>query len=211
MTDKPTGRVGTPLPAEALPAAEIQAGPEWEEVLARRPPPRPLRLTIKTLDGISFWTGHVAAWLVIPMTLALVYEVFARYFFRAPTAWAYDVTYMFYGTLFMLGAAYTLYRQGHIRTDIFYNSLPVRYQALLDAVLYLFFFLPAIGIFFWFAWDFARESWRLQERIVTSPWLPIVYPFKTVMPVAAGLLLLQGVSEFLKSLYVAVTGEGHGA
>lgn len=169
-------------------------------------PPEGLLTVIRLLDGISEWSGRAVAWLIVPMVLSLVWEVFARYVFSSPTVWAYDATYMLYGTFFMLGAAFTLKRKGHIRTDFFYANWSARRQGAVDAVLYLFFYFPALSIFLWVAWDYAATSWARGERIVTSPWMPPVYPFKTVLPVTAALLLLQGVSEFLKSAYAAARG-----
>lgn len=162
--------------------------------------------TVQVLDRVSIWSGKLVAWLIVPMVLSLVYEVTARYALSRPTVWAYDVTYMLYGTFFMLGAAYTLHRKGHIRTDFFYRLWPVRWQGAVDALLYLFCFFPALGIFLWASWEFAEASWVRRERIVTSPWMPPVYPFKAVLPVATTLLLVQGISEFLKSVYAALRG-----
>ncbi len=162
---------------------------------------------IRVLDAISEGTGRLVAWLIFPMMLSLVYEVLARYAFRSPTLWAYDLTFMLYGTFFMLGAAYTLRRKAHIRTDFLYAKWSVRQQGAVDAALYLVFYFPALAIFLWVGWDYAAVSWARHERIVTSPWMPPVYPFKTVIPVTAALLLLQGVSEFLKSLHAARRGE----
>ena len=132
------------------------------------------------------------------MVGALVYEVFARYAFDAPTMWAYDATFMLYGTHFMLGAAFALAKGAHIRTDLFYRLWSVRVQAAVDLTIYLVFFFPGIGLFLWVSADFAAKSWEQSERIITSPWLPIVYPFKTVIPMTAALLLIQGISETLK-------------
>lgn len=175
-------------------------------VEAESGPPGALVRAIRTLDGISEWSGRAVAWLIVPMVLSLVYEVMARYVFSAPTVWAYDATYMLYGTFFMLGAAFTLKRKGHIRTDFFYANWSPRWQGAVDAALYLFCYFPALAIFLWVALDYAATSWSRGERIVTSPWMPPVYPFKTVLPVTAALLLLQGVSELLKSLYAAARG-----
>jgi TRAP-type mannitol/chloroaromatic compound transport system permease small subunit len=155
------------------------------------------------IDSISDWTGRVFAWLIIPLVGGLSYEVFARYLFDAPTIWAYDATYMLYGSHFMLGAGYTLLKKGHIRTDIFYNNFSPRWQGTIDATLYLLFFFPGILYFLWAGAAEAIHSWRLLERSDASPWRPPLYPFKTVIPVAAFLLLLQGISEFLKSLHAA--------
>ena len=163
--------------------------------------------TIRTLDRVSIVSGKAVAWLIIPMVGSLVYEVVARYLFNAPTEWAYDMTFMLYGTFFMLGAAYTLQKKGHIRTDSFYTAWSVKRQGWTDALCYLIFFFPALIAFLFVTWDYFAISYARQERIVTSPWMPIVYPFKFVMPLATALLLLQGVSEFIKSVYAGMKGE----
>lgn len=177
---------------------EARGGAIWE---------RRLRLVVAALDVPGRWVGKTAAWLIVPMVGVLVYEVISRYVFDSPTIWAYDITYMLYGALFMLGAAYTLQRDAHVRADFFYNILPVRWQGVIDATFHLFLFFPAIGIFTWLTAGYAYSSWISHERIPTSPWMPIIYPFKTLMPVTGLLLLIQGFSEFLKSLYCVVTNE----
>lgn len=169
-------------------------------------PPTPVLRTIGVIDTISEWSGKVFAWLIIPLMFALCYEVIARYVFNAPTVWAYDMSYMLYGGHFMLGAGYALVNKAHIRTDFFYAKWPVRRQGLIDAVLYLFFFFPGIFFFLLAGFDAAQHSWSIQEKSDASAWRPIIYPFKTVMPVTAALLMLQGVSEFVKSVYAAKTG-----
>jgi TRAP-type mannitol/chloroaromatic compound transport system permease small subunit len=167
--------------------------------------PKLLAVTIKSLDALSRWTGRVVAWLILPLVGAMVYEITVRYLLR-PTLWAYDTSYMLYGSLFMLGAAYTLSKGGHIRCDFIYQLWPPRVQGIVDALFYLLFFFPGIAIFLVFGVDFAWTSWASGERIVASSWMPIIYPLKIVLPVTAALLLLQGISEFLKSLYAAVSG-----
>jgi len=164
------------------------------------------RATIEAIDRIADWTGRPVAWLIVPMTLAVTWEVVARHFFRAPTIWAFDVTYMLYGTHFMLGTAYTLMRIGHVRTDMLYQGWSIRRQNLIDAIGYLFFFFPAMAFLFYFGWQEAHQSWAIGETSDASPWRPIVYPFKAVIPLTALLLLVQGVAEFLKSLYAVRTG-----
>jgi TRAP-type mannitol/chloroaromatic compound transport system permease small subunit len=161
------------------------------------------RLTA-ALDWPARAVGKVIAWLILPMVGSLVYEVIARYVFDAPTEWAYDMTFMLYGTFFMLGSAWTLQRQGHIRTDSFYANWSTRTKGRVDLACYLVFFFPAMTIFLVLSWDYFVRSYGQNERIVTSPWLPIIWPFKLVMPVSAALLLLQGMSEFLKSLRAAL-------
>lgn len=171
------------------------------------PAPRGLLATIRALDSVALWSGRIVAWLIIPMVLSLAYEVFARYLFEAPTIWAYDMTFMLYGTFFMLGSAFTLLRKGHIRTDTFYGAWSVRRQGTVDALCYLLFFFPGLIAFLWVGSDYFWTSFRQGERIVTSPWMPIIYPFKFVIPLTAALLLIQGVSEFLKSVWAARHGE----
>jgi TRAP-type mannitol/chloroaromatic compound transport system permease small subunit len=170
-------------------------------------PAMPVLAIMHVIDSISEWTGRLIAWLIIPLVGGLSYEVFARYLFDAPTIWAYDTTYMLYGSHFMLGAGYTLLKKGHIRTDIFYNKFSSRLQGTIDATLYLLFFFPGIIYFLWAGAAEAIHSWSLLERSDASPWRPPLYPFKTVIPIAAFLLLIQGVSEFLKSLHAARKGE----
>lgn len=162
---------------------------------------RRLRRATEILDLPAVIVGKAAAWLILPMTGALVYEVIARFGFNRPTMWAYDATYMLYGALFMLGAAYTLGRDAHVRADFLFNVLPPRWQGTIDALFIVFLFFPAMYFFMLATFDYALVSWQRGERIPTSPMMPIIYPLKTVMPITGLLLLIQGVSELLKSYY----------
>jgi TRAP-type mannitol/chloroaromatic compound transport system permease small subunit len=164
------------------------------------------RIAVDGIDRIASWTGRIVAWLIVPMTVAVTWEVVSRHFFRAPTIWAFDVTYMLYGTHFMLGTAYTLMRVGHVRTDMLYQRWSVRRQSIIDAIGYFFFFFPAMILLFYFGWQEAAHSWSIGETSDASPWRPIVYPFKTVIPLTALLLLVQGVAELLKDIYAIRTG-----
>ena len=156
-----------------------------------------MRVT-RTLDAITRACGIAVAWLIVPMVLGLVWEVAARYLLDAPTTWAYDMTFMLYGTFFMIGSAWTLQRGGHIRTDTYYAKWSPRTRAIVDLACYAVLFFPALIILAWLGWEFFWRSFQQNERIVTSPWLPIVWPFKFVIPLAAVLLLIQGVSECIK-------------
>jgi TRAP-type mannitol/chloroaromatic compound transport system permease small subunit len=166
-----------------------------------------LRRLVRPIDALSAWTGRVVALLILPLVAGLTWEVVARYLLHAPTEWAYDLSYMLYGSHFMLGAAYTLWRGGHIRTDIFYQNWPLRRRAMIDATLYLLFFFPGIAFFFWMGWQEATHAFAIGERAETTAWQPPLWPLKMVVPVAAVLLLLQGVAEFVRSLYAARTGK----
>src|SRR5687767_1001955 len=164
-----------------------------------------VRATIKAIDTIADWSGRITAWLIIPMTIAVTWEVVSRHFFRAPTIWAFDVTYMLYGTHFMLGTAYTLMRVGHVRTDMLYQKWSIRRQNAIDLIGYVFFFFPAMVFFFYYGYQESSHSWTIGETSDASPWRPIVYPFKTVIPVTAVLLIIQGLSEVLKCIYALRT------
>ncbi|UEX79107.1 TRAP transporter small permease subunit [Spiribacter halobius] len=165
----------------------------------------PLLAIIRRIDRFAEISGWVVSWLVVPLIAIMVIEVISRYALRFPTPWTYDLTYMLTGTLFMLGAAYTLRRDGHIRTDFLYKSFPVRWQGLIDSIAYLFFFFPGIGIFMWFGWETFFDALRMGERSI-SPWNPPLYPYRAVIPLAGLFLLIQGVSEVLKSLHALFTG-----
>ena len=161
---------------------------------------------VERLDRAALWSGAIVGWLIVPMVLSLVYEVIARYVFNAPTIWAYDMTYITYGSFFMLGSAYTLLRGGHIRTDMFYGAWSPQTQGIVDAICYVFFFFPPMLLFLWVTWDFFIVSFGRNERSVTSPWMPLIWPLKATLPLTCLLLLIQGSSELLRSIHAAMTG-----
>jgi TRAP-type mannitol/chloroaromatic compound transport system permease small subunit len=157
---------------------------------------------VVVIERLSIVAGWAAGLLIIPMTLAVAYEVTARYAFNAPTAWAYDVTYMLFGAQFMLAAAYTLLKGGHIRTDVFYERWSPRTRATIDAVSYVLFFFPGLLFVLWAGAGEAWHAWLIGERSDWTPWRPVIYPLKAVIPVTAALLLLQGFAELVKCVRV---------
>lgn len=170
--------------------------------MIQTPVPSPALLeAVRILEIPSIFFAKLGAWLILPLTGSLMYEVVSRYIFDAPTIWAYDTTYMFAGTLFMLGSAYALRNGSHVRADFLLSSLKPRWQALVDVVLYLVVYFPAIALFFTTSFTFAMQSWQQHETYPQSPWLPLIYPLKTVIPVTCVLLLLQGVAEVLKAFW----------
>jgi TRAP-type mannitol/chloroaromatic compound transport system permease small subunit len=170
-------------------------------------PPEGVLKTIRAIDTFGEWWGRLVAWLVLPLVLGATYEVFARYAFNAPTIWAYDLSYMLYGGHFMLGAGYALLKGAHIRTDIFYAKWSPRRQGQVDAALYIFFFFPGMIFYFLASWDSALHSLRIWELSDATPWRPALWPLKMAVPVTALLLMIQGVSQLLKSLHAAWQGE----
>ena len=165
-----------------------------------------MRKTITWIDTFSRWVGLIVCWFTIPLMAAMVYEVTARYVFVAPTMWAYDISRMLYGALFMLGAGYALSRGVHIRADFLYRNWSPRTQGIVDASLYIVFYFPGLLVFLWMATDFATLSWIRGERGMDTAWMPIMGPIKTALPVGVFFLLVQGVSELLKSLYAVTRG-----
>jgi TRAP-type mannitol/chloroaromatic compound transport system permease small subunit len=167
--------------------------------------PQLLAITAR-IDRFTDAFGVCVAWLNILLVFAVAYEVVARYFFNRPTIWVFDVTYMLYGTIFMLGAAYALHKGAHIRTDFFFESWSARTRGVIDSVAYLVFFFPSLTLFLIVG---AQEGWYaflINETSEQTPWRPILWPFKWVVPLACLLLLIQGVSETIKSLHAATMG-----
>jgi TRAP-type mannitol/chloroaromatic compound transport system permease small subunit len=162
---------------------------------------------LHTIDGISTWIGKAAAWLIIGLMLLVCAEVFKRYILNMPTAWIFDASNMFYGTLFMMCGAYTLAQNAHVRGDFLYSSMKPRTQASLDLILYFVFFLPGIAALLYAGTDYAMDSWRINEHSNVTADGPPVYHFKTVIPIAGALVLLQGVAEIVRCIVCLKTGE----
>jgi len=168
--------------------------------------PRWMARTIVAIDTFSGWTGRIVSWLTLPLMAAMVYEVVARYFFTAPTMWAYDISRMLYGALFTLGAGYALSKGVHIRSDFLYRNWSVKTQGRVDAALYLLFYFPSMLIFLWVASDWAWVAVSRSERGMDTAWMPLLGPIKSCLPFAVLFLVVQGVSELLRSLYAASRG-----
>jgi TRAP-type mannitol/chloroaromatic compound transport system permease small subunit len=161
---------------------------------------------IRTLDLVSYWTGKLFAWLIVALTFVVSIEVFKRYILNRPTAWIFDFNSMLYGTLFMMCGAYTLAAAGHVRADFVYSSLRPRNQAVLDLVLYFVFFIPGILGLIYAGYDYAALSWRIGEHSTVTAEGPPVYHFKTVIPVAGVLVMLQGLVEIVRCIVCLRTG-----
>ena len=164
-------------------------------------PARSVHVFINTIDTISGFFGKAISFLIIPMVYCLVHEVVARYFFMAPTIWAGDLATIMYGMLFMIASAYCLREGGHIRTDFLYNRWSNRTKGMVDFFIYLVVFLPVHLVFLKMSWDFFLKSYQLGERIITSPWMPIIWPLKFAIPLGIFLITLQGIAETIKSFY----------
>lgn len=161
---------------------------------------------IRFADRLSAWFGKVFAWCVMIMTLGVGYEVVVRYLFRAPTPWAFDLSYMMYGTMFMMAGAYTLSRDGHVRGDFVYRLWRPRTQATVELVLYFLFFFPGVIALVFSGWRYASRSWRYLEVSNMSPANIPIYQFKTVIIAAGILLVIQGVAQVFRCIITIRTG-----
>lgn len=156
--------------------------------------PSTQRLLI-SVDRLSMFVGKTGGWCIVLLTIVIMYDVTARYAFRAPTTWALDASSMLYGTLFMLGGAYALSRNGHVRGDFVYRNFSPRLQGKFDLTLYILFFFPGIFALMVSGYVFFEQSFIQGERSSLSPNGPILWPFKAIIPIAGLMLLLQGLAE----------------
>ncbi len=158
------------------------------------------------VDKANEFLAKMFSWAMFLLVLTMTYEVIARYAFDSPTLWSYDVSYFLSSLVIMLGMAYTLRIGGHVRIDIFYNRFSPRMKALSDVVFALLLFFPLMILLTSALVPHVRFSWAQEERSWVGTWLPIIYPYKTWVTAGVVLLLVQGTVEFLRNLYVAVTG-----
>ena len=161
---------------------------------------------LRTIDLVSYASGKAFAWLIMALTFVVSIEVFKRYILNAPTAWIFDFNSMLYGTLFMMCGAYTLAAAGHVRADFVYIYLKPRGQATLDLILYFLFFIPGILGLIYAGYDYAALSWRIGEHSTVTAEGPPVYHFKTVIPLAGALVMLQGLAEIVRCIVCLRTG-----
>jgi len=149
------------------------------------------------VDRVSTWLGQLFAWLIVALTLMISWEVASRYVLNNPHDWALDAQVMMFGTLIMMAGAYTLAKNGHVRGDVLYGFFEPRTQATLDLILYFVFFLPGVVALTYAGWIFANESLAIRESTFSATPLPL-YPFKFMIPLAGGMLLLQGIVEIVR-------------
>jgi len=158
------------------------------------------------VDKVSTKIGHAFSWLILALTLLITWEVFSRYVLDHPHPWAFDVMIMMYGGMFMMAGAYTLSKNGHVRGDVLYGFFPPRLQAGLDLALYLLFFMPGVIALAWAGYGYASESWAIKEISNITSDGPPIYPFKTIIPLAGAMLLIQGTVEILRCIVCLQTG-----
>lgn len=162
---------------------------------------------IHAIEGLSQWVGKAFGWCIMILTFAVAYEVFMRYVMNDPTVWAFDVMVQMYGALFLMAGPYALAQDSHVRGDVLYRLFSVQWQARVDFVLYLLFFFPGMMALFWYGWEIAADSWRWKEVSWNSPARIQIYFFKTLIPIAGALLLLQGFAELMRCHLALKTGK----
>ena len=166
--------------------------------------------SIVNIDKFSKWIGNVVCWILMPLIFAMTYEVFARKLFHAPTIWAYDISRFLYGALFMLGAGYALSKGVHIRADFLYRNFKTKNQGTIDFWLYILFYFPGLIVFLYMTIGYVGESIQRGERGMDTTWMPYMWPIKTCLLVGIVFLLIQGISELLKSYWAATRGKWPG-
>ena len=166
-----------------------------------------MQKTLLFIDRMSTFVGQAFSWVIVLLTFFVSWEVFARYALDAPHAWAFDAMAMMYGTLFMMAGAYTLSKNGHVRGDVLYGFFPPRLQAGLDLSLYLLFFIPGVVAFVWAGYNYAAESWVINEHSNITADGPPIYPFKTIIPIAGAFILVQGIVEIIRCVICLRQGD----
>jgi TRAP-type mannitol/chloroaromatic compound transport system permease small subunit len=159
------------------------------------------------IDSLSMWVGKAFAWLILVLTLGISYEVFVRYVLGAPTTWAFDISYITYGAMFLMAGAYALSRNSHVRADVLYRFWRPRTQASMDLLLYIIFFLPAVAAWIYAGWAYAKMSVQFREVSIFSPAGVPVFPLKALIPITGVLLLLQGIAEIIRCVMCIRNGE----
>ena len=165
-----------------------------------------LKKFLQGLEKVSEWTGRIFIWLIVPLTSVVVFEVISRRVFNAPHIWATEVTDYLYGPHFMLVAAYTLLYRSHVSIDVIYIRFSLRVRGIIDCFTYLIFYFPFCIIVFTNGILFAYTSWSIGETSESAA-LTIVPLVKTVIPVTLALLLIQGLANFIRSIYIVVKGK----
>lgn len=160
----------------------------------------------KMVDRVSDWCGTLSSYLILALTGVMVVEVIMRYLFKKPTFFAYDMSWMLFGIYIALGAGYGHLHKAHVRIDYFYTMIPQPKRSIFELILSAIFFFPLFGVLIIYLTDNVIYSWVSSERTSASIWRPPIYPFKTFVLLGFVVLFLQGISEFIKTLYLSLKG-----
>lgn len=158
------------------------------------------------IDSLSAWCGKTFAWCIMILTLSTCYEVFVRYALNSPTVWAFDMSVQMYGALFMMAGAYALSQDAHVRGDVLYRLMPLKWQAGVDFVLFILFLMPGAICLIYYGYGYASDAWFYKEVSWSSPARIQIYFFKTLIPIAGTLVLLQGIAETVRCVQCMKNG-----
>lgn len=161
-----------------------------------------MKAVIRTIDFLSAAVGKSAAWLTLAIVLLTTYLVIGRYVLRTNSIALQELVVYMHAAVFMLGAAYALQRDEHVRVDVFYRGAAPRNKAIVNIVGTLFFLLPFATLVLWFSWRYAGNAWQVREASSNAGGLPYVYWLKTLIPVFAAMLIVQGIAELLRNILI---------
>lgn len=165
-----------------------------------------IKRILRFIDSISELSGQVGKWFAVILIVAGTYETISRHFFGAPTIWAYDVLSMAGGTIYLLGASYDYKHNAHTRVDLIYIHLPQRVQALIDVLASIVLFFPLMMVILWTSGVWTVKAWKIHEVMFSSFWYPPAGPYRTMLTLGLLFLVLQGLAQFVRNLYVLIRG-----
>lgn len=160
---------------------------------------------LHVIDVINDWMGRIASWLLIPLSLLVVFDVILRYVLNMATIWVWDVGVQIQAAIVVLGGGYALLHKGHVSVDILISKLPTRKRALLDAIMYIF-LVGGIAILLWRLSISAQYALSIKEHW-TSTWAPVVYPLKVLIVIGVGALLLQAIANWIRIILTLIHGD----
>jgi len=163
-----------------------------------------MKKLLSVIDTISIWSGKIAGWLVLLVIGFIIYEILMRYVFHLPTLWVSESMVFGAGLTYVLGAAWALQDNRHVKIDLIYGRLKPRQRAVMDSFTFVFFALY-LGVFLWATIEYSRRSVSVLETS-GSAWDPPVYPIKLALAVGVVLMLLQGIAKFIRDLHFAIKG-----
>lgn len=166
-----------------------------------------MKAYINFADQFVVWIGRAFAWGIFILTAAVMYEVIMRYFFNAPTLWAFDFTIQMYGAVFMMGGASAMSTKTHVKADMYYNKMSEKRQAILDLILFICFYAPGVFALTYAGYFYAKKAWIVHETSWNSPAQIQIYFSKSLIPIAGLLLVIIGISEIFRCIICIKTGK----
>jgi TRAP-type mannitol/chloroaromatic compound transport system permease small subunit len=166
-----------------------------------------IRKLLRFVDLLSEKAGAIGKWFAFLLVLIGTYETISRHFFNAPTIWAYDSLCMAGGTVYLLGASFDYLHDAHTRVDLIYSQFSERGRALINVICSVLFFFPLMTVMLVIATQWAIKAWRIHEVMFNSFWYPPAGPYRTVFALGLFLLVLQGLANLIRDVYMLIRGE----